>query len=122
MTINLGLVWGICSDTPDVRELESGRRVATMAVRVKTGAEPATSVPIAVWDPPGWLETLAAGDEVVVLGKVLRRFYRGAGGGAMAKVELQAEALARTRDRRRVRALRTKLERTLERLDEELDG
>lgn len=117
MTINLGLVWGTCSDTPDVRELTSGRRVATLAIRVKSGDEPATSVPVAVWDPPGWLETVAPGDELVVLGRVKRRFYRGAGGAATAKVELQAETVARARDRRRVRALRNRLDRALEVLD-----
>jgi hypothetical protein len=121
MTMNLGLVWGVCSDAPEVRELTSGRRVATLAIRVKTGAEPATSVPVAVWDPPGWLETVGAGDELVVVGRVRRRFYRGPGGGATAKVELEAEALARARDRRRVRALRTRVDRALEALDEHLD-
>jgi single-strand DNA-binding protein len=118
MTINLGLVWGTCSDTPDVRELASGRRIATVAIRVKTGDEPATSVPVAVWDPPGWLEMIGAGDELVVLGRVRRRFYRGASGAATAKVELEAQAVARARDRRRVRALRTRAARALEVFDE----
>jgi single-stranded DNA-binding protein len=118
MTLNLGVVWGTCSDAPDVRELTSGRRLATVSVRVKTGEEPATSVPVTIWDPPGWVETVEAGDELLVVGRIQRRFYRAATGATAAKVELVADALARARDRRRVGGLRRRAERALAALDE----
>ena len=90
MTINLGVVRGTCSDAPDVRELTSGRRLATVSVRVKTGEEPATSVPVTIWDPPGWVETIEAGEELLVVGRVQRRFYRSAAGATAAKVIVSA--------------------------------
>lgn len=117
MTINLGVVRGLCSDAPDVRELTSGRRLATISVRVKTGDEPATSVPVTVWDPPGWVETIEAGEELLVVGRVQRRFYRSASGATAAKVELVADALARATDRRRVVGVLRRAERALASLD-----
>jgi single-stranded DNA-binding protein len=117
-TINLGVVQGTCSDVPDVRELTSGRRLATVSVRVKTGEEPATSVPVTVWDPPAWIETIEAGEELLVVGRIQRRFFRSATGATAAKVELVADALARTGDRRRVAAVRRRAERALTLLGE----
>lgn len=114
--VNLAVVWGVCSTVPEVRELDSGRRLASLSVRVKTGDEPATSVPVTVWEPPAWVETLAAGDEILVLGRIRRRFFQTAAGGRGAKVELEAEALARGRDRRRVAAVRKRLERVTDAL------
>ncbi len=118
MTVNLGVVRGTCSDAPDVRELTSGRRLATVSVRVKTGEDPATSVPVTIWDPPGWVETIGAGDELVVVGRVQRRFYRSASGATASKVELVADALARSADRRRLAGVRRRAERMLAALDD----
>jgi single-stranded DNA-binding protein len=118
MTINLGVVRGTCSDAPDVRELTSGRRLATVSVRVKTREEPATSVPVTIWDPPGWVETIEAGDELLVVGRVKRRFFRSASGATAAKVELVADALARAGDRRRVAGVLRRAERALAALDD----
>ena len=59
--LNLAVLCGPCSGPADVRVLESGTRVATLAVRCPavgaSGAgadERATSVPVTVWDPPAW--------------------------------------------------------------------
>src|SRR5262245_60278710 len=78
--LNLAVIWGTCSAPPEIRTLESGSRVASLAVRTPAGATTtrrgrgssatATSVPITVWDPPAWVETLDAGDAVVVVGSV----------------------------------------------------
>jgi single-strand DNA-binding protein len=98
--LNLALVAGTCSGPPDVRVLPSGSRVANLAVTVAGhGEQPATSVPVAVWDPPGWVHTLDAGDPVVVLGRVRRRFWR-AGGATTSRVEVEAEIVRRGSDRR----------------------
>jgi len=75
--VNLAVLCGPCSGPAEVRVLESGTRLATLAVRCPTGPgadERATSVPVTVWDPPAWVETLAAGDPVVVVGRMRRRF------------------------------------------------
>jgi len=80
--VNLAVVRGECSGPPETRTLESGARVASLAVRCPTGGagERATSVPVTVWDPPAWIETLDRGDEVVVVGRVRRRFFGRPGG------------------------------------------
>ncbi len=80
--LNLCLIRGECSSEPELRVLASGTRLAAFSVRVRSGDGPATSVPVAVWDPPARVEALAAGTEVVVVGRVVRRFFRAAGGGA----------------------------------------
>ena len=48
------------------------------------------------WNPAGWVETLEPGDEIVVVGRVRRRFFR-AGGATASRVELEADVDARGR-------------------------
>jgi hypothetical protein len=98
---NLAVLWGACSTGVEVRTLASGRRLATLSVRTPTrrpgrgAGEPATSVPVAVWDPPGWIDGLGAGDPVVVVGVVRRRFFATASGTRGAKSEVEAHLVAR---------------------------
>ena len=66
--VNVALVVGECSAPPEVRVLESGSRVAALAVRCPAPDGRLTSVPVTVWDPAPWLEGLGAGDRVVVAG------------------------------------------------------
>ena len=101
---NVALIRGECSTTPDVRLLESGSRVASLAVRCPAADGRTTSVPVTVWEPPSWVEALGPGDHVVVVGALRRRFYRGAG-GVGSRVDLESTGIARTADGRRVRAL-----------------
>lgn len=114
MSVNIALVRGCISSPPEVRVLASGRTLAVLQVTARPEGEKAISVPVAAWDPPGWVEDLAVHDEVVVLGPVRRRFYRAATGSA-SKVEVEATMLARAGDRRRVAAL---LRRAQSALDE----
>ena len=110
--LNLAVLWGVCSTAAEVRELASGRRLVSLAVRTPvtagrgrraaaSGASAsathvrATSVPVTVWDPPGWVEDLAAGDPVVVVGVVRRRFFATASGGRGARSEVEAHHVAR---------------------------
>jgi single-stranded DNA-binding protein len=100
--VNLAVLRGPCSGPAEVRVLESGTRLATLAVRCPAGPaadERATSVPVTVWDPPAWIETLAAGDAVVVVGRMRRRFYQRPG-GVGSRVDVEADLVGRARDRR----------------------
>ena len=107
--LNLAVIWGTCSAPPEIRTLESGSRVASLAVRTPAGAvttrrgrasvATATSVPITVWDPPAWVETLDAGDAVVVVGSVRRRFFATRSGARGAKSEVEAATIAKATDR-----------------------
>ena len=116
--LNLSVLAGPCSGPPEVRTLASGARLASLAVRVPStggpdGTRKATSVPVSVWNPPGWVETLDAGDEVVVVGRVHRRFFRVATGGTGSRVEVESEAIGRGSDGRRRAALLRRAETTL---------
>jgi len=61
------------------------------------------SLPVAVWNPAQWVEALETGAELVVVGRVRRRFFRAAGAAA-SRVEVEADIVARAGDRRRVEA------------------
>ena len=111
--VNLSVVCGPCSGTPEIRVLESGTRLATLAVRCPATEERATSVPVTVWDPPAWVESLEAGDVVVVVGRLRRRFYQRPG-GVGSRVDLESELIGRARDRRRIDAARRRALSTLE--------
>ena len=104
--INLSVLCGPCSTAAEVRVLESGTRLATLAVRCPAGTsgnDRATSVPVTVWDPPAWIETLEPGEAVVVVGRLRRRFYQRPG-GVGSRVDVEAEMIGRARDRRRIDA------------------
>jgi hypothetical protein len=116
--VNLSVLRGPISGPPEVRAFKSGRRIATLAVRTPGGDGKHTSVPVSVWDPPAWVETLATDDDVLVVGRVRRRFFRTATGGSGARTDVEAESLAPARDRRRLAALLRRVDRELERLDE----
>jgi len=114
--VNLGVLCGPCSTVPEIRVLESGTRLATLAIRCPAGAsadERATSVPVTVWDPPAWIDTLEAGEAVVVVGRLRRRFYQRPG-GVGSRVDVEAAYIGRARDRRRIDAA---LRRALEALE-----
>jgi hypothetical protein len=114
--VNLAVLCGPCSGPAEIRVLESGTRLASLAVRCPSAAaadERATSVPVTVWDPPAWVETLAAGDVVVVVGRMRRRFYQRPG-GVGSRVDVEAELIGRARDRRRLDAALRKADEALE--------
>ncbi|MFM8305186.1 MAG: hypothetical protein ACKOA9_12980 [Actinomycetota bacterium] len=64
-------------------------------------------MPVTVWDPPTWLETVASGEALVVVGTVRRRFFATRSGGRGAKAEVEAITVAR--------ATRSQLERAWQR-------
>ena len=103
LAVNLGVVCGPCSSAPEIRVLESGTRVATLSVRCPTDGGPATSVPVTVWNPPAWIESLEPGEPVVVVGRLRRRFYQRPGGVGSASTS-SPSMIGRARDRRRIDA------------------
>jgi hypothetical protein len=113
--VNVSVVCGPCSAAAEIRLLESGTRLATLAVRCPTGDDRATSVPVTVWDPPAWVEALEPGDPVVVVGRLRRRFYQRPG-GVGARVDIEAELIGRARERRRLDAAVRKAETALDAL------
>ncbi|MEZ5169726.1 MAG: hypothetical protein R3A49_03145 [Acidimicrobiia bacterium] len=117
MAVNLAVLRGECSTPAEVRVLDSGTRLASLAVRVPAG-ENATSVPVTVWDPTTAVESLAEGDPVTVVGRVRRRFYRRGDGGAGSRVDIEAERVVVGHDKRRTAATRRLAESALAALDQ----
>jgi len=114
-SINMAIVRGVCSSPPEVRVLPSEQRLAQLQITTRVDGR-AMSVPVSVIDPPAWLDQLDAGDELVVLGAVRRRFFRAAGSTA-SRVEIEAEVVCRARDRRRSQRLRNRIAELLEAID-----
>ena len=111
--LNLTVLEGDLSTQPEIRLLESGTRLATFQVRVRQDGRPATSVPVILWDPPTRVEALDEGASVVVVGCVRRRFFALADGRRGSRVEVVADTVTRTDDRRRVRGVFRKVDAAL---------
>jgi single-strand DNA-binding protein len=111
--LNLVVVRGTCSGPPELRELESGRRLAALAVRAPGPDGRTTSVPVTVWEPAAWVEDLDDGVDLVVVGAVRRRFFRTGAGGAGARVDVEAVFVGRAGRRRDLDAARRRTDEVL---------
>ena len=114
--VNLVVVLGEVSAAPELRELESGRRLAALAIRSRGADGRATSVPVTVWEPAAWVEDLAPGTEVVVVGGVRRRFFRTATGTSATRVDVEAAFIGRAGQRRQLESALRRVETALEAL------
>ena len=104
---NLVVLRGVLSRDPEPRQLPSGDAVVAYDVTVRpesASGEPgrAESVPVAWFSPPAAAAGLSAGDDVVVVGRVRRRFFR-AGGATASRTEVVATRVVRARSAARVR-------------------
>jgi single-strand DNA-binding protein len=101
---NVVVLRGTVASEPRSRELPSGSALIQYEVTTRDASLTA-SVPVAWFDPPaGALGRHQAGDEIVVVGSVRRRFFR-AGGATQSRTEVVAErvvAARRGRDVERV--------------------
>ena len=112
--VNLAVVRGTVSSPPEVRVLPSDTRLVQLQLTTRLETE-TLSMPVSVFSPAAWVEALEPGDEIVVVGRVRRRFFR-AGGATASRVELDAEVVARGSDRRRVEAVLRRANAALEEL------
>ena len=98
--LNVVVLRGVLSSPPRVRELPSGDSLTLLEITTRGAAE-ASTAPIVV---PGADETVAAldaGTEVVVVGRVTRRYFR-AGGVTQSRTEVVAEQVVLASQRRAV--------------------
>ncbi|CAB4694455.1 unannotated protein [freshwater metagenome] len=110
--MNIVVLQGVLSRTPDRRELASGSVLLQFDLTTPTSTG-AASVPVAWFDPPPSAQ-FDVGDEVVVTGEVRRRFFR-SGGATQTRTEVVAGLVQRASNRKGVA-------RTLGRLRESLAG
>jgi single-strand DNA-binding protein len=121
--MNIVVLRGRLSRPVDVRQLPSGGFLASLDVTIepadvaKSAAKSAASspgapaprresVPVAWFSAPTWAEELTTGEEVIVTGRVRRRFFR-TPAGTQSRTEVVADRVLRPSDRRAVaRSLR----------------
>ena len=101
--MNVVILRGRLSRPPDVRALPSGGVVVSYQVTVARPGERAESVPVAWLGAPGWAGDLGIDDDVVVVGRVRRRFFRAAG-ATRSVTEVVAERVVPARLRVRAQA------------------
>lgn len=99
--MNVVVVTGVLSRPPAVRHLPSGSVVATLELTSRD-REGTTSVPVVVREPTVTVLSLEAGAELVVTGRVQRRFFR-AGGSTQSRTEVLARQVVRAHHTLRVR-------------------
>ena len=88
--MNVAIVRGRLSSPPRKTELESGDLIVRYEVTVGRDDGPADSVPVSWVGPPKQAPPeLDAGDEVVAVGRVHRRWFR-TGGATASRTEVAA--------------------------------
>ena len=97
-SVNLVVVQGLVRDDPVARSLASGQQVISFELAVRTSDETLESVPVVVFDTAC---AIAPDDEVVVIGRVRKRFFR-AGGATQSRTEVVASRIVPARRRAQV--------------------
>ena len=103
--MNIAVLQGALSSDPVVRTLSSGSVLVALELTTGVGSSK-VSVPVAWFDPPSEV-TWAAGDEVVVVGTVRRRFFR-SGGLTQSRTEVVADEVLPAGRKRQVRSALTR--------------
>ncbi len=99
--MNIVVIKGTLSRAPEARDLPSGDRLVAYEVTVRSEGRPTESVPVVWFDAPARATELEQGTEVVVTGRVRRRFFR-TPAGTGSRTEVVAEAVVPSRLRKRV--------------------
>jgi hypothetical protein len=99
--MNVVVLRGKLSRPPEERVLESGTRLVQYEVTIRNGEGPAETSPVSWMEAPATASDMAAGDEVVVVGRVRRRWFR-RGPVTESRVEVAAGAVIPARQRKRV--------------------
>jgi single-strand DNA-binding protein len=102
--VNVVVLRGTLSRKPAVRDLPSGDRLGSFEVTVRATSHPAESVPVVWFGVPGRALRLDAGTEVMVLGRVRRRFFR-TGATTASRTEVLAEDVRPISQQRRIEGL-----------------
>lgn len=106
---NLALLRGRLSSPPGRRELPSGEVVHTFEVTIREAGQATVSVPV-VLEGTAAPAGLEVGTEVVVIGRVRRRFFR-AGGSTASRTEVLAERIVPAGRSARVRPVLAEADR-----------
>ncbi|MDP1820866.1 MAG: single-stranded DNA-binding protein [Acidimicrobiales bacterium] len=111
--VNLAVLVGTLSRDPQIRTLPSGDDVLGLELTVRPEGGPAESVPVAWLGAPSAAANWVAGDEILVLGRVRRRYFR-SDGVTQGRTEVVATMGVPTRHAARARRLLADAEASLE--------
>ena len=104
--MNVVVLQGRLSRPSQVRVLPSGDRLVALELSVPREGARTESVPVVWHQAPPSAESLDVDHEVVVVGRVRRRFFR-AGGATQSRTEVVAEAVVPARQPKRARKVIT---------------
>jgi single-strand DNA-binding protein len=93
---NLTILVGVLTRDAELRTLPSGDHVVSLELSVRPEGAPAESVPVAWPGAPTRAASWTAGEELLVTGRVRRRFFR-AGGSTQSRTEVVATRIVSTR-------------------------
>src|SRR5947207_10655851 len=102
-TVNVVVLLARLLRPAEERLLPSSDRLVQLELSVAREEARAESVPVVWFDPPAWANTLDVNDEVLVVGRVRRRFFR-AGGSTQSRTEVVAEVVVPARQAKKVAA------------------
>ncbi len=95
VTVNVVVLAGTVAADPVERRMPSGDEVTELRLSVPETGKRLLPLPVAVWHTAveaGALDGIAKGDDVLVHGQLVRRFYR-SGAGARSLTEVVASGI-----------------------------
>lgn len=99
---NLVVLRGLIRRDPEFRLLASGDELMSLDLTVRSDDGPAESVPVVWPNPAAAAVKFVEGDDVVVVGRIRRRFFR-AGGSTATRTEVHADKILSARSGVRIR-------------------
>src|SRR5437762_13293800 len=94
--MNVVTLRGRLSRPAEERSLPSGDRLVQLEITVARPGDKAESVPVVYFDAPATVAGLDVNEEVLILGRVRRRFFRTAG-GTQSRTEVVADQVIPSR-------------------------
>jgi single-strand DNA-binding protein len=95
--LNMAVVIGSLTKPVDIRSLPSGTSVASFDLQVLRTDQSAETVPVTLSETPELVADWAVGEQLLVIGRVRRRFFR-AGGSTQSRTEVVAERVLRLQE------------------------
>jgi single-strand DNA-binding protein len=83
VAVNVVILAGRLAEIPEVKDMPSGDKVTRFRLSVPDPGKRVLPLPVSAWDRMArkGCERLQKGDEVLVRGHLVRRFFRDGGGG-----------------------------------------
>jgi single-strand DNA-binding protein len=83
VAVNVVILAGRLAEIPEVKDMPSGDKVTRFRLSVPDPGKRVLPLPVSAWDRMArkGCERLQEGDEVLVRGHLVRRFFRDGGGG-----------------------------------------